>query len=234
MTASGGIYLTHFFLPMIYGTINIGISYEGINKPTREASQSSVTRCFILLWHHQKVKERKYYLRISPHWSATASIKRSHLNPWYRGLGNNWFVLFEESTVEGRSPPTCFSSLCASVLIYCLPEAQAFCKALAQHEIQQSSLSNSHRPLLCLQLLFFSCSLSQLLCFCRFSSVKWTSSSQKSPTSQYLPPRLMETTMILWVYLLHHASQCHFCEFDSHSNQVNRKYNTNMGKAELD
>lgn len=46
------------------------------------------------------------------------------------------------------------SWLCASVLIYSLLEAQAFCKALAQYEVQQSSLSNSRSPLLCLQFLF--------------------------------------------------------------------------------
>lgn len=38
-----------------------------------------------------------------------ASINGSYLNPWYRDLGHNYFVLFEKSAVQGRSPPTCFA-----------------------------------------------------------------------------------------------------------------------------
>lgn len=132
---------------------------------------------------HQNVKERKYYLRISSHWSATASRHWGILSEsLIQGIQTQLFFTFWGKCNARKKSSYMFylSWLCASVLIYCLPEAQAFCKALAQYEIQQSSLSNSHSPLLCLQLLFFF--------FFRLSSgVKWKRGFQKSRTIQYLP-----------------------------------------------
>lgn len=87
-----------------------------------------------------------------------------------------------------------------------------------------NSLSKSHSPLLCLQLLFFL----QVLQWYKMKMLLPKKSNNSIPAS----PRLIET-ITSWVYILDHGPQCHFCEFDSPSNEVNRKFNTNMSKAEL-
>lgn len=71
----------------------------------------SYTKAVLYFWHSQDVEESKEYMRISPPQSATASIKRSNSNLWHRGLGHNYSVLFEESAVQRKSPPTCFPCL---------------------------------------------------------------------------------------------------------------------------